>query len=238
MASSSSRPRDGAIELRGVSFRYSDVDPLVLQDVNLRIEAGESVAITGPSGCGKTTLAKVILGLLEPSAGEILVGGVSLQRLGASVHRECVGAVMQEDQLFAGSIADNIAFFDPAPDHERIQIVRPARRGAPRKSLQCRWATTRWWAIWARCFRAARSSAFCSPARSTRSRDMLVLDEATSHLDVTRERQVNEAIKQLKLTRIIIAHRPETIASCERVVVLGQSSPQAGGVRQVTAEAA
>ena len=67
---------------------------------------------------------------------------------------------------------------------------------------------------------------------------ILVLDEATSHLDVTRERQVNEAVKQLKLTRIIIAHRPETIASCERVVVLGQSSPQTGGARPVTAEAA
>ena len=81
-------PAHDVIELKGVSFRHSDVDPLVLQDVNLRIEAGESVAITGPSGCGKTTLAKIMLGLHEPSAGEVTIGGVRLQQLGPSAYRE------------------------------------------------------------------------------------------------------------------------------------------------------
>ena len=209
----SARRRDGAIELRGVSFRYSDVEPLVLNDVNLRIEAGESVAIVGPSGCGKTTLLKLMLGLLRAAArAKSLIGGVPLAAARAS------RAIATRRRGDAGRPAvrrldrRQHRFFDPAPDHERIERA-PSSPRCTTRSLRCRWATTRWSATWARCFRAARSSASCSPARCTSSRDILLLDEATSHLDVTRERQVNEAIQQLNLTRIIIAHRPETIAS-------------------------
>ena len=87
----------------------------VLEDINLRIEAGQFVTIMGPSGGGKTTLVKIMLGLLEPTSGEVLIDGIPLP-----THRRCrptgqqIGAVMQEDQLLSGSIADNICFFDPA----------------------------------------------------------------------------------------------------------------------------
>jgi ATP-binding cassette subfamily B protein RaxB len=230
-------PADAAIELRNVSFRYSDLDAPVLQGVNLRIEAGESIAITGPSGCGKTTLAKIILGLLEPSAGEVLIGGVDLQRLGASAHREGVGAVMQEDQLFAGSIAENIAFFDPAPDHERIEhcarlaTVHDEIAGMPMgyNTLVGDMGTV---------LSGGQKQRVLLARALYRQPRILVLDEATSHLDVSRERHVNHAIQQLKLTRVIIAHRPETIASCERVLVLGPGSAQPREVRQVLAQAA
>ncbi|MGO4780146.1 ATP-binding cassette domain-containing protein, partial [Lysobacter sp. 2RAB21] len=102
------------IELEGVSFRYADDEPWILRDCSFSIEAGESVAIVGPSGCGKTTLAKLMLGLLRPSSGTIRIGGVDIHRYGLAAYRELFGAVMQEDVLFAGSIAENIAFFDPA----------------------------------------------------------------------------------------------------------------------------
>jgi ATP-binding cassette subfamily B protein RaxB len=226
-ASTVETPSHATIELRGVSFRYSDLDPPVLQDVNLRLEAGESVAITGPSGCGKTTLAKIILGLLEPSTGEVLVGGVNLQRLGASAHRDRVGAVMQEDQLFAGSIADNIAFFDPAPDHERIQhCARVAAVHDDISGMAMGYNTLV--GDMGTVLSGGQKQRVLLARALYRQPQILVLDEATSHLDVLRERQVNHAIQQMKLTRIIIAHRPETIASCERVIELGAGHSSLG----------
>jgi ATP-binding cassette subfamily B protein RaxB len=213
-----------AIELRRVSFRYSDLDPPVLHDVSLRIEAGESVAITGPSGCGKTTLARILLGLLEPSGGEVLIGGVSLQRLALSSHREQVGAVMQEDQLFAGSIGDNIAFFDPAPDVARIE--RCARLAAVHDEVAAMpMGYNTLVGDMGTVLSGGQKQRVLLARALYREPRILVLDEATSHLDVTREREVNHAIQQLKLTRIIIAHRPETIASCDRVLVLGLGAP-------------
>ncbi|HAS52320.1 MAG TPA: hypothetical protein DCS21_11485, partial [Gammaproteobacteria bacterium] len=114
-------PVGGSIELNDVAFRYADSEPLVLKKVNLRVEAGESVAIVGPSGCGKTTLIKLMLSLLQPTEGHIMVGGVPLSHLGIARYRGTVACVMQDDSLFAGSITENICFFDPQPDHLRIE---------------------------------------------------------------------------------------------------------------------
>ena len=104
---------EASVELRNVSFRYAEGEPWILKDCSLRIEAGESVAIVGPSGCGKSTLAKIVLGLLEPTEGEVRFGGIDIRKLGLDSYRQWTGAVMQDDQLFAGSASDNIGFFDP-----------------------------------------------------------------------------------------------------------------------------
>jgi ATP-binding cassette subfamily B protein RaxB len=230
-------PADTTIELRNVSFRYADLEQPVLQDVNLRIEAGESVAIVGHSGCGKTTLAKIILGLLEPTTGEVLIGGVSLQRLGMAAHRERVGAVMQEDQLFGGSIADNIAFFDPEPDHQRIE--RCARLAAIHDEIVAMpMGYSTLVGDMGTVLSGGQKQRILLARSLYKEPRILVLDEATSHLDVLRERQVNHAVQQLQLTRIIIAHRPETIAACERVVDLGGDSGRVHQARPVMARAA
>ncbi|MDQ3261878.1 MAG: peptidase domain-containing ABC transporter [Pseudomonadota bacterium] len=213
-----------AIEINNLSFRYSDAEPWVLHNVNLRIEAGESVAIIGPSGCGKTTLLKIVLGLLAPSEGEVLVGGKNVQRLGAQ-YRNLIGTVMQEDQLFAGSLADNICFFDPEPDQARIEAcaqlacVHQDVVAMPMayNSLIGDMGTT---------LSGGQKQRVLLARALYKQPKILALDEATSHLDVTRERQVNDAIRQLKLTRLIIAHRPETIASADRVMILGQGNSQ------------
>jgi ATP-binding cassette subfamily B protein RaxB len=110
-----------SIRTRNLRFRYSDDEPYVLNDVNVTIDAGESVAIVGPSGCGKTTLIKVLLGIHPPTSGNVLVGGVAIKNLGLSNYRRMIGTVMQEDQLFAGSVADNICFFSLTPDRQFIQ---------------------------------------------------------------------------------------------------------------------
>src|SRR4029079_16864251 len=99
-------PVRGSIELIDVSFRYADNEPLLIDKLNLRVEAGESIAIIGPSGSGKTTLVKLMLGLLRPTSGHIEIDGVPLARLGLARYRNAVSSVMQDDLLFAGSIAD------------------------------------------------------------------------------------------------------------------------------------
>src|SRR5262249_36245407 len=110
----------GGIELRGVSFRYAETEPFVLEDISFMVEPDEFVTIMGPSGGGKTTLIKIMLGLLEPTSGKVLIDGVPLPASGARAYRESVGAVMQDDLLLSGSIADNICFFDPDFDEARM----------------------------------------------------------------------------------------------------------------------
>jgi ATP-binding cassette subfamily B protein RaxB len=92
----------------------------VIENVNLIIEAGECVVIVGPSGSGKTTLMKIMLGLLEPSSGEVLIDDVPLSSIGVRAYREQIAAVMQEDALLSGSVADNITFFDSSFDQHKM----------------------------------------------------------------------------------------------------------------------
>jgi len=213
-------PADGAIEVKGLSFRYADNEPPVLDGIDLRIETGESVAIVGPSGCGKTTLVKLLLGLLQPSAGSIELGGVGLSNLGLARYRSVVASVMQDDQLFAGSIAENICFFDPQPDLARIEQC--ARLASVHDDIQAMpMAYNTLVGDMGTVLSGGQRQRVLLARALYRDPKILVLDEATSHLDVARERQVNAAIRALKLTRIIVAHRPETIASADRTIVLG-----------------
>ncbi len=208
-----------SIEVRNLAFRYADNEPFVLRDCSFRIEPGESVAIVGASGGGKTTLVKIMLGLLQPTDGQVLVGGVDLQKLGVDAYRRLVGTVMQEDPLFAGSIADNVSFFDPDPRQEAIE--RCTRLAAVHDDIAAMpmGYHTLIGDMGAALSGGQRQRILLARALYKQPR-ILFLDEATSALDVQRERQVNEAIRGLSLTRILIAHRPETIASAERVIVL------------------
>src|SRR5215217_6554552 len=113
-----SREIHGRIVLRKVFFRYSETEPFVLEDISFSIEPGQFVTIMGPSGGGKTTLVKIMLGLLEPTSGEVLIDGIPLPTIGYRSYREQIGAVMQEDQILSGSIADNICCFQPSFDQE------------------------------------------------------------------------------------------------------------------------
>ena len=207
------------IELRNVSFRYADGEPEVLAGVNLVIEPGESVAIVGPSGCGKTTLLKLLLGIHAPTGGEVLVAGEPLAQRGVRAWRAAVGAVMQDEPLFSGSIADNIAFFAGAP--ERARIEHCARLAAVHDEIE---AMPMGYDTLIGDMGTALSGGQRQRVLLARALykepSVLLLDEATSSLDVERERAVNQAVRQLALTRIVVAHRPETIASATRVVAL------------------
>ena len=211
---------EASIELRNVSFRYAEGEPWILKDCNLRIEAGESVAIVGPSGCGKSTLAKIVLGLLLPTEGEVCFGGIDIRKLGLDNYRQWVGAVMQDDQLFAGSIADNISFFDPEASPAKVEAA--ARLAAIHDDA----------AAMPMGYQSLVGDMGSSLSGGQKQRvilaralyrrpKLLVLDEATSHLDIDRERIVNKAIQRLEITRIVVAHRPETVATTQKIVQLG-----------------
>jgi len=223
---------DASLEVNGVTFRYSDTEPLVLVNCSFRVAPGESVAIVGPSGCGKTTLLKLMLGLLAPTDGKILAGGIDIQKLGIDRYRRLVGTVMQDDQLFAGSIGDNISFFDPAPD--QVAIEQFARLAAVHDDIHAMpmGYHTLIGDMGAALSGGQKQRILLARALYKQPR-ILFLDEATSALDVQKERAVNEAIRSLNLTRIIIAHRPETIASADRVIVL-QGGRVAQDVRRTT----
>jgi ATP-binding cassette, subfamily B, bacterial CvaB/MchF/RaxB len=231
---SSSLPVDAieaSLEVRALSFRYSDTEPFVLLNCSFGVAPGESLAIVGVSGGGKTTLLKLMLGLLQPTDGKILAGGVDIHKLGIDRYRKLVGTVMQDDQLFAGSIADNISFFDPSPDHDAIENY--ARMAAVHDDIAAMpmGYNTLIGDMGAALSGGQKQRVLLARALYKQPR-ILFLDEATSALDVQKERAVNDAIRSLHLTRIIIAHRPETIASAERVIVL-QGGKVAQDLRRV-----
>ena len=208
-----------SLELRGVHFAYAESEPQVLRGLSLQIEPGESVAIVGPSGCGKTTLLKLMLGVHPPQSGEVRVGGVPLARLGMRAWRDMIGTVMQDDQLFAGSITDNISFFDPQADAAWVaECARIAAVAGDIEAMPMGFHTLIG-DMGGSISGGQRQRILLARALYKRPK-ILFLDEATSALDVEREREVNLAIRQLELTRIIVAHRPETIASAGRVIVL------------------
>jgi ATP-binding cassette, subfamily B, bacterial CvaB/MchF/RaxB len=177
-----------------------------------------------------------MLGLLAPTDGKILAGGIDIEKLGIDHYRKLVGTVMQDDQLFAGSIADNISFFDPAPSQEAIE--RCARLASVHEDISAMPMAynTLIGDMGAALSGGQRQRILLARALYKQPR-ILFLDEATSALDIQKERAVSEAIKSLNLTRILIAHRPETIASAGRVIVL-HGGRVAQDLRQVPPPAA
>jgi ATP-binding cassette, subfamily B, bacterial CvaB/MchF/RaxB len=208
-----------SIEVRNVSFRYGDGEAWVLRNVNLSIAAGESVALVGPSGCGKTTLLRILLGLLDPDEGEVSLGGVPLRRVGVAGHRSLVGAVMQSDTLFAGSLADNIAFFDPHPDQSRIErCARIAQIDATIREMPMGYHSLV--GDMGSALSGGQVQRILLARAIYKNPRILVMDEATSHLDLTVERKLLAHLAEMSITQIMVAHRPETIVNADRVIRL------------------
>ena len=226
----------GHIAVRSVSFRYGTADHLVLEDVNLDVPAGALVALTGPSGGGKTTLLKLLLGLYAPTAGDIRLDGHTANPAVWPSWRARVGVVAQDDQLLSGTVADNVAFFDPQLDMRRVQKACMAARvhedilrlpmqylslvgdmgsalsGGQRQRLLLARALYRWPKV-------------------------LFLDEGTAHLDPDTEARIVELIAGLPMTRIVVAHRPALVEAADTVYRVARGrvvrvKPVLRGVRQ------
>lgn len=214
-----------SLEVRNMSFRYAEGEPWVLRHCTFSVAPGQSVAICGPSGCGKTTLGKVILGLLEPQEGKVLYGGIDIRKLGLARYRSQIGAVMQDDQLFAGSIAENISFFDRQVTQSRIEAAARAT-GIHDEILAMPMSYESLVGDMGSALSGGQKQRLLLARALYRKPALLVLDEATSHLDIECERLVNAAVNHLAITRLVIAHRPETIASAQRVLKMENSAVQ------------
>ncbi len=213
------RELEGRICLKGLSFRYAEQEPWVLRNVDLDIAPGEFVCLVGPSGQGKTTLLKLMLGFHEPTEGEILIDGAPLKLLGLSAYRANIGVVLQDDQLFAGTIADNIAFFDGEVDMERVEeAAKDAQVHADIMRLPMGYMSLVG-DMGSVLSGGQRQRMFLARALYRNPR-ILFLDEGTANLDPESERRVMETLNDLPITRIVIAHREAAISGADRVVTV------------------
>lgn len=209
----------GKIELKDLQFRYSASDPMVLDGLNLVIEPGEHIAITGPSGGGKSTLVKILLGLVEPNSGTMHVDGMPLEQFGYKSYHDQVSAVLQDDMLFAGTIGDNIALFDDNPDIKKIVSASEAAaidQDIQRMPMQLDTLAGDMGST----LSGGQKQRILLARAIYRAPKVLIMDEATAHLDGAAEARVNDAIRKLGISRIVIAHRQETVAAADKAYVL------------------
>ncbi|MGF1831744.1 peptidase domain-containing ABC transporter [Photobacterium angustum] len=209
----------GDIRLESIYFRYTDSSEWVLQNVNLEVKSGDSIAIVGASGCGKTTLLKIILGLLKPTSGRIYLDGVDINQLGLNEYRQHFGAVMQNDLLFSGTLFENITLFESNYDEDKLtECCRLACIFEDIAKLPMKYHSLV--GDMGSNFSGGQLQRLFLARALYKEPKILCLDESTSHLDEKNELFINDNIKKLTMTRIIIAHRPETIASVNVVYEL------------------
>lgn len=206
----------GELTLENICFSYDEGQPAILNNISLTFKAGESIAITGASGTGKTTLMKIMLGLLQPSSGKVLLDGKDITQLGLKYYRNNIAAVMQDDTLLSGSIADNISFFDSQPNY--LKIEQCAHLAAIHDDItKMTMGYNSLVGDMGSSLSGGQIQRLLLARALYQSPSVLFMDEATSHLDKDNEIKISEQIQHLPMTRIMIAHRQETINMAEQV---------------------
>jgi len=208
----------GAIEVSHVSFRYAQDSPLVLDDITLRVEPGEFVAIVGPSGSGKSTLLRVLLGFETPAEGGVYYDGQALTGLDVRSVRQQIGVVLQHSQITAGDIYANIAGSSGLSLDDAWRAARAAAFDSDIEAMPMGMHTV-----------LAQGGGTLSGGQRQRlliaralaaQPKILFFDEATSALDNRTQAQVSESLAGLRVTRVVIAHRLSSIQNADKIVVL------------------
>ncbi|WP_370299216.1 peptidase domain-containing ABC transporter [Abyssibacter sp.] len=214
-------PTAGQISAKNISYRYTIGSPYVFQNLSINVEAGQCLAIFSPSGSGKTTLIKVMMGLLEPSSGAVLVDGNDISQCDLRSYRSRVASVMQEDSLLAGSLAENISFFHERPDYSRIEECAKAAAIHDEIVAMPMGYATLVGDMGTVLSGGQKQRVLLARALYARPR-ILFLDEATCHVDGEREEEIHHSLGRLRMTRILITHRRETLKIADQVVNMNE----------------
>ncbi len=208
-----------AIEGKGLGFSYG-IEGFVFRGVDFAVKPGETVAIVGPSGSGKTTLVKVLVGLLDRTEGTLTANGRDVRDWDRGAYRSRIGVVMQDDQLFVGTVEDNISFFDPQHDPQRVRAcARIARIDAEIEAMPMQYNTMV--GSLGMALSGGQKQRILLARALYRRPHILFLDEAFDQLDLAREREITEQLKTLGIGLVIVSHRPETVRAVDRLVTLG-----------------
>jgi ATP-binding cassette subfamily B protein RaxB len=218
-------PPNAPLQIRacGVGFSYG-VEGYAFRGVDFSVQPGETVAIVGPSGSGKTTLVKVLVGLLDRSEGIIEANGRDLRDWDRSAYRSRLGVVMQDDQLFVGTLEDNISFFDP---QYKPNLVRAAASiaGIDADILAMPMQYNTIVGSLGTALSGGQKQRVLLARALYRKPHIVFLDEAFDQLDLAREREITERLKGIGVGVVIVTHRPETVRNVDRVVTVGAASP-------------
>ena len=211
----------GLLEMKHVTFGYSPIQPPLIEDFNLRVEPGHSVALVGPSGCGKSTLAKLISGLYKPWSGEILFDGRPIESIPNEELTNSVAVIDQNVVLFDDTIAQNIRMWDPSiEDFTLMMACNDAEIRADIVSRPEGFDTKI--VKGGQNFSGGQRQRFEIATALAREPIVLIMDEATSALDPKTEDEVMKRIRSMGPTQIIVAHRLSTIRDCDEIIVMDQ----------------
>jgi ABC-type bacteriocin/lantibiotic exporter with double-glycine peptidase domain len=209
----------GAIELEKVSFRYGPMTATGVEDVSVRIEPGQMVAIVGPSGAGKTTLAKLMLGLYQPSSGRVLYDAVDIAGLDLQSVRQQLGVVTQRSYLFGATLRGNITLSDS--NIPMADVARASELACIHEDIAAMPMGYETLVIEGGGSLSGGQRQRVAIARAlVHNPAILLLDEATSELDVLTEHRVHENLASLKCTRVVIAHRLSTVRNADLILVM------------------
>ena len=208
-----------SLETNGLSYRYDSQSAPIFSALSLSVAPGESVAITGASGAGKTTLMKVLCGLFEPDSGRVLINGIDIRQIGINNYHRMIACVMQDDRLFSGSIRENICGFAEEMDEEwMVECARASHIHDVIMNMPMGYETLIG-ELGEGLSGGQKQRIFIARALY-RKPGILFMDEATSALDSESEHFVNVAIKNMNITRVIIAHRETTLRTVDRVIFI------------------
>jgi ATP-binding cassette subfamily B protein RaxB len=206
---------------RDIGFAYG-IEGFVFRGVDFAAKPGEMVAIVGPSGAGKTTLVKVLAGLLDRTEGSLTAAGRDVRDWDKAAYRSRIGVVMQDDHLFVGTIEDNISFFDPQHDAQRVQdCARLAMIDQEIDAMPMQFNTIVG-SLGMALSGGQRSRVLLARALYRRPQ-ILFLDETFDQLDLAKERAITDGLRKTGIGLVIVSHRPETVGAVDRIVRLGET---------------